>query len=110
MHCPIHYVRAYVAPSRLTSAIRLNGKRALVTGDQGIEQVIALRFAKDGVDVIVNYRKNPGQAEETWRQSGEKKASSRPGRYGSRDRCPAGLRMLTLSSLWVANAPRDSCS
>jgi len=46
--------------------MKLNGKRALVTGsDQGIGQAIAVRFAEEGADVIVNYRKNQQGAEET---------------------------------------------
>ncbi len=46
--------------------MRLNGKRALVTGsDQGIGQAIAIRLAEEGADVVVNYRKNRDGAEET---------------------------------------------
>lgn len=49
--------------------MKLEGKRALVTGsDQGIGQGIALRFAEDGADVAVNYRRNRDGAEETCRQ------------------------------------------
>ena len=49
--------------------MKLDGKRALVTGsDQGIGQAIALRFAEEGVDVAINYRKNRDGAEETCRQ------------------------------------------
>ena len=46
--------------------MRLNGKRALVTGsDQGIGQSIAVRLAEDGADVAVNFRKNREGAQET---------------------------------------------
>jgi len=46
--------------------MKLAGKHALVTGsDQGIGQAIALAFAKEGADVVVNYRANQRGAEET---------------------------------------------
>ncbi|HJT88653.1 MAG TPA: glucose 1-dehydrogenase [Bryobacteraceae bacterium] len=46
--------------------MRLTGKRALITGsDQGIGQAIALEFAHQGADVVVNYRANQKGAEET---------------------------------------------
>ena len=49
--------------------MKLDGKRALVTGgDQGIGQGIALRFAEEGADVVINYRKNREGAEDTCRQ------------------------------------------
>jgi glucose 1-dehydrogenase len=41
----------------------LRGRNALVTGSSsGIGQGIALRFARDGANVVVNYRSNPGAA------------------------------------------------
>lgn len=44
--------------------MRLEGKKALVTGsDQGIGRGIALRFAQEGADVVINYRKNADQAQ-----------------------------------------------
>ena len=47
----------------------LSGKNALVTGsDQGIGQAIALELARQGADVVVNYRSNREGAEETRRQ------------------------------------------
>ena len=46
--------------------MELTGIRALVTGSsQGIGQSIALRFAEDGADVVVNYRTSRDSAEET---------------------------------------------
>jgi glucose 1-dehydrogenase len=46
--------------------MRLQGKRALVTGsDQGIGQAIALKFAEEGADVIIQYRRNREGGEET---------------------------------------------
>lgn len=45
--------------------MRLAGKVALVTGaSQGIGRGIAERFAKEGADVVVNYRSGPGMAAE----------------------------------------------
>ena len=49
--------------------MKLDGKRALVTGsNQGIGQAIALRFAEEGADVAINYRKGREGAEDTCRQ------------------------------------------
>jgi glucose 1-dehydrogenase len=46
--------------------MKLQGKRALVTGSNGgIGQAIALRLAEEGADVVVNYRKNREGGEET---------------------------------------------
>jgi glucose 1-dehydrogenase len=42
----------------------LRGRNALVTGSSsGIGQGIALRFAREGANVVVNYRSEPGAAE-----------------------------------------------
>src|SRR6476620_9999528 len=49
--------------------MKLQGRNALVTGsDQGIGQAIALKFAEEGADVVVNYRKNRDGGEDTGRQ------------------------------------------
>jgi len=49
--------------------MKLDGKRALVTGsNQGIGQAIALRFAEEGADLAINYRKGREGAEDTCRQ------------------------------------------
>jgi glucose 1-dehydrogenase len=46
--------------------MRLEGKTALVTGsDQGIGKAIAIRFAQEGADVVINYNKNADHAQET---------------------------------------------
>jgi glucose 1-dehydrogenase len=46
--------------------MKLSGKRALVTGSgTGIGQGIAIRFAQEGADVAVNYRKSAADARET---------------------------------------------
>jgi glucose 1-dehydrogenase len=46
--------------------MKLDGKVALVTGSSGgIGQGIAIRMAKEGAKVVVNYRSNPQGAEET---------------------------------------------
>ena len=42
------------------------GKKALVTGSsKGIGQAIAIRYAEEGADVVVNYNSDPKGAEET---------------------------------------------
>ena len=46
--------------------MRLQGRRALVTGSsKGIGQAIAIRYAEEGADVVVNYNSDPKGAEET---------------------------------------------
>jgi len=46
--------------------MRLEGKRALVTGSsKGIGQAIAIRLAQEGADVVVNYRSDPRGADDT---------------------------------------------
>jgi NAD(P)-dependent dehydrogenase (short-subunit alcohol dehydrogenase family) len=49
---------ALSAGTREHSLMRLEGKTALVTGsDQGIGKAIAVRFAQEGADVVINYNK-----------------------------------------------------
>lgn len=44
----------------------LKGKNVLVTGaSSGIGQAIAIRFASEGANVAINYRRNPAEAKET---------------------------------------------
>ncbi len=46
--------------------MKLAGKVALVTGSsQGIGQAIAIRFAQEGADVVIDYRSHPQDAEIT---------------------------------------------
>lgn len=48
--------------------MRLANKVALITGSsQGIGRVIAERFAQEGADVVINYNRTPGGAEEALR-------------------------------------------
>ncbi|MBY0373580.1 MAG: SDR family NAD(P)-dependent oxidoreductase, partial [Bryobacteraceae bacterium] len=42
---------------------RLTGKNVIITGaSSGIGQAIAIRFAEEGANVAINYRKGPDQA------------------------------------------------
>ena len=46
--------------------MRLEGKAAIVTGSgRGIGRAIAIKYAQEGADVLVNYTRNPETAEET---------------------------------------------
>ena len=46
--------------------MRLEGKAAIVTGSgRGIGRAIAIKYAQEGADVLVNYTANPKTAEET---------------------------------------------
>lgn len=48
---------------------RLSGKVAIVTGSSsGIGQAIAVRLAKEGASIVVNYRSHPEGAEDTRKQ------------------------------------------
>src|SRR4029079_5023068 len=59
---------------------RLQGKNVLVTGaSSGIGQAIAVRFAKEGASVAINYRSGAEQAEAT-------RAMAQASRQGSEGR------------------------
>ena len=46
--------------------MKLQGKKVLVTGgDQGIGKGIALRLAREGADIAIDYLSNPEHANET---------------------------------------------
>ena len=45
--------------------MRLEGKKAIVTGaGRGIGRAIALNFAREGADILVNYHSNDAAAQE----------------------------------------------
>src|SRR5215207_2638289 len=49
--------------------MRLTGKVALVTGSsQGIGRGIATRFAQEGADVVINYNRTPGGAQDALKE------------------------------------------
>ncbi|HKA56631.1 MAG TPA: glucose 1-dehydrogenase [Candidatus Binatia bacterium] len=49
--------------------MKLAGKIALVTGSsKGIGRAIAVRFAQEGADVVINYNRTPGGAQEVLRE------------------------------------------
>jgi short chain dehydrogenase len=63
-------IRPSQAVHAILIAMRLEGRKALVTGSsQGIGRGIALRFAEVGADVAVNYRTHSETAEETVRSA-----------------------------------------
>jgi 3-oxoacyl-[acyl-carrier protein] reductase len=45
--------------------MRLQNKKAIVTGGgRGIGRAVALAFAREGADVVINYRSNDAAAKE----------------------------------------------
>jgi glucose 1-dehydrogenase len=60
--------------------LRLQGKNVLITGaSSGIGQAIAVRFAREGANVAINYRSGAEQAQQTMAMSREARSGS-PGK------------------------------
>src|SRR5262245_8802060 len=69
--------------------MRLKGKNVLITGAAtGIGQAIAIRFARDGANVAINYRSGPADAEAT-------RQMARRARAGAQDN---GGREITVQA------------
>ena len=78
--------------------MELNGKVALVTGSsQGIGQAIAVRLARDGANIVIDYRSHSEGAEETRRQV---EAAGR----GRRDEAAGGRGRLDIETGPAARA------
>ncbi|MEF8845999.1 MAG: SDR family NAD(P)-dependent oxidoreductase [Bacteroidales bacterium] len=58
----------------------LSGKNVLITGGtSGIGQAIAVRFAGEGANIAVNYRKTPEDAKDTEEKVQEDTSAHTPG-------------------------------
>ena len=72
---------------------RFVGKVALITGSsRGIGKIIALRFAREGADIVLNYFRNRDSAEATAADAASRPktafqphcSTTKPGRWASR--------------------------
>ncbi len=72
---------------------RLEGKKAVITGgDSGIGRAVAIAFAREGADVLINYLESEEQdAQETarWVTEAGRKAITVPGDLRSEEQCRA---------------------
>jgi NAD(P)-dependent dehydrogenase (short-subunit alcohol dehydrogenase family) len=84
---------------------RLKGKNVLITGaSSGIGQAIAIRFARDGANVAINYRSGAEQAEATQVLA----KAARLNGAGARLSCRPTFRAKSRSRRWSRRRSRRS--
>jgi NAD(P)-dependent dehydrogenase (short-subunit alcohol dehydrogenase family) len=87
---------------------RLDGKTAIVTGSsRGIGRAIALAFAEQGADVVVNYRDRAEEANEVAAQISLGRVPCSTSRYGQAKK--SALSIARQSPLWQSGHHCADC-